>query len=657
MRWILRALSLGITLAILAALALALIPGKKLADIAAARIELLTGREVTLSGDVKTKLFPRLSVTTGPITISNADWAETAPMVTAEGLSIGVQVMPLFKGDLEIRNIEVLQPNIRLEVAQDGRRNWDLEGLTTSTSAQTNDTAPTAAKKARKISVNLAEITGGDVLYVNHATGQSEAFQKLDLRLKFPDSTEANLSASGLYKGALFDISTTLSEPMSFLNGKVSTVAVSADVDGTRLKYNGKAGLEGFVLEGAIEASSKTLPALLAKFGIAADGLEGPVSLRGKATRTADGRVFLREGALQALGQDITGDFDLSMGKERPFLKGVIRAQDLSFAQEAGGASASASGGAERAATGWSTDKIDASGLFALDAEVSLQAASIQLGNMMFGESRILAKVDNGRAVFDLRNLATYGGTLSGEFVANGRGGLSVGGDLRLTDVKTGPLLEALAGSDRLDSTATANLKFLGVGNSMDALMKSLKGQGAMAIGKGALKGVDVGQMIRKLDLGYQGEGQRTVFESVTGTYAIEAGTLQNQDLVLQANGVTAKGAGSVNIGGQSINYRLTPTALAAADGSGAIAVPLMITGPWSKIKFGLDMEAILNQELAQEKAALKEKAIAAREAAKAKAVKELGIEQAEGESLEDAARRSLEEAATKELLKLLGGN
>jgi AsmA protein len=655
MRWILRALSLAITLAVLAALTLALIPGKKLAELAAARIELMTGREVTLSGDVKTKLFPRLSVSTGPITIANADWAETAPMLTAEGLSVGVQVLPLFRGNLEIRNIEVLQPNIRLEVAKNGRRNWDLEGNSTAPEEQTTIENPVGAKTARNISVTRAEITGADVLYVNHATGLSEVFQRLDVSLQLPHAKEATLRASGLYKGALFDAATSVAEPMAFLDGKVSQVSLRADVDGSKLTYIGKAGLDGLVLEGVVEATSKDVPALMSKFGMAVDGLQGPVSVRGGATRTADGRMFLREGVIQVFGQEITGDFDLSMGKERPHLKGVIRAQDLDFTRAEREKTASVP--SAPTSGGWSTDTIDASGLFAMDAEISLQAASIQLGKSMFGDSRVLLKLDNGRAVFDLRNLSTYGGALSGEFVANGRGGLSVGGDLRLTDVETGPMFDALAGNDRLDSTATASLKFLGVGNSVDALMKSLKGQGEIAIGKGALKGVDVVQMIRNLDLGYQGEGQRTVFESVTGSYVIEGGILRNQDLVLSANGVTAKGAGEINIGAQSLEYRLTPTAFTQADGGGAIAVPLMISGPWSNIKYGLDMDALLKQELAQENAALQAQVVAAREAAKAKAAKDLGIEQAEGESLEDAARRSFEDAAKNELLKLLGGN
>ena len=76
-------------------------------------------------------------------------------------------------------------------------------------------------------------------------------------------------------------------------------------------------------------------------------------------------------------------------------------------------------------------------------------------------------------------------------------------------------------------------------------------------------------------------------------------------------------------------------------------------------------MKALADQELADEKAKLKdrakEEAEKARAQLKAKAEKELGLTQQEGESLEDAAKRRAQEAVEQEagklLNKLLGGN
>ena len=91
----------------------------------------------------------------------------------------------------------------------------------------------------------------------------------------------------------------------------------------------------------------------------------------------------------------------------------------------------------------------------------------------------------------------------------------------------------------------------------------------------------------------------------------------------------------------------------------------MLITGPWAKPKFKLDMEALAQEKLAIERAKLEARAkveAARLEAeAKAKLADELGVVQQDGETLEDAARRraneALQDEATRALGRLLGGN
>ena len=90
----------------------------------------------------------------------------------------------------------------------------------------------------------------------------------------------------------------------------------------------------------------------------------------------------------------------------------------------------------------------------------------------------------------------------------------------------------------------------------------------------------------------------------------------------------------------------------------------MLIKGSWANPKFSLDLQAIADEKLAEQKAALEAQAEAKRveleAAAKAKLESELGVVQQEGESLEDAARRRINEAvdaeAQRALQNLLGG-
>ncbi|HDR29191.1 AsmA-like C-terminal region-containing protein, partial [Rhodovulum sp.] len=275
----------------------------------------------------------------------------------------------------------------------------------------------------------------------------------------------------------------------------------------------------------------------------------------------------------------------------------------------------------------------------------------------------IAATLTDRRLVLDLREVQAHGGRITGNLVLNGRGGNSVGGDLTVAGIAIQPLLRDLADYDRLIGQGDLQLKFLGSGGSMAAIMQGLSGSGAMRLGKGELRGLDIAGMIRTLDLGYVGPGAKTIFESITASFTIDKGVLRNDDLALAAPLVTATGAGQVGIGARTLDYRLLSRALGGSEGDKGLRVPLLITGTWANPRFRLDLEAIARErlELDEQKKAAEEKARASAKKAEAdakeRAARELGLRADEGERLEDAARRKLEDEAKKGLRKLLGGN
>ncbi len=96
MRWLLR-IATGLAVLVIAVVAvISLIPSERVAALAASEFQRLFGRELQITGEVKTRLWPVLGVETGPVTIANADWSDAdAPMFTAEKLVIGVNAASL----------------------------------------------------------------------------------------------------------------------------------------------------------------------------------------------------------------------------------------------------------------------------------------------------------------------------------------------------------------------------------------------------------------------------------------------------------------------------------------------------------------------------------------------------------------------------------
>ncbi|MCL4674752.1 MAG: AsmA family protein, partial [Pararhodobacter sp.] len=241
---------------------------------------------------------------------------------------------------------------------------------------------------------------------------------------------------------------------------------------------------------------------------------------------------------------------------------------------------------------------------------------------------------------------------------------LSVGGTMRLRGVQLLPLLRQAAGFQRLAGTASMDLRFLGSGASVDAIMRSLEGEGRLDFGAGEIIGFDLAGMLRNLDASYVGEGNRTIFDSVTGSFTMQGGVLRNEDLALAARLVTVAGRGTVNLGEQVLDYRVTPEAMRNADTGAALRVPLLITGPWSAPRFRLDLEGLAEQRLGEERARLEAAARAEADRLEAEArarlqervEQGLGVTPREGQSTEDTVRQGVEDAVRNRLDRLLGG-
>ncbi len=671
MRWILRSLLALLAFGVAAVALVFLVPTDRVGALAAERFSQITGRALTIEGAIRPSFWPVLGVRTGPVSVANADWSSEGPMLRAQALDIGIDMSGLLQGDVRITGIRAVGLDLILERAADGRENWVFGGTNGGTAA------PGMAGEGKPFTLDLAEVTGGKLTFIDHASKQRLALLGLEAAARIPSFVgPADLSLSAELHGQPFAATANVAEFAPFLAGKVVGLTLDLQAGQAKIGFKGRGGWQPFAAEGELVADLANLAEVSALAGAARPALPmglgaQAVTVAGGLTVTAKGSVHLRGARVGLDGNPLSVDADLTTGGDRPNLSAQVAAGALALpGLMVGGADqADASqGAAADPAAGWSSAPIDVAGLGVMDASVALTADAIDLGRLKLGTTRALMTIDRARAVFDLRRIDAYQGNVTGQFVLNGRGGLSVGGDLRLANLSMQPLLTDLAGYDRLSGTGNVAVKFLGVGNSLDEIMQGLSGSGSVQFTKGELRGLDVAGMLRTLDPGFVGEGQKTIFEAIAASFAVENGILTNDDLALTAPYVTATGAGRVGIGPRTIDYRLRPTALASVDGTGGVMVPLLVTGPWAKPKFRLDLESIAREKLEAEAKALEERAKAEAKELEArakadlerKAQEELGIVRQDGESLEDAAKRRAQEAldaeAARVLERLLGG-
>jgi AsmA protein len=650
MHWIVRLIGLVVVLIVVALVALLLLPAERIARIAADQIEAATGRSVTIGGPVSLSYWPVLGARVERLEVGNAEWSDQGPMFEAASVSIGVDARALVGGKILISEIDAQSPVIRLETRTDGQANWilgpDISGADAQQALASSTPTPQPGNTSPPATIEALKIANASVLYA--AEGQKPLLHNgIDLTLDWPEGRGA-AQVYAIFSPAAtpVEITATIDALESFLSGDVHGVAARLATTAGTIDFDGRASLDGS-LEGSLAVQSANTREFLGAFG--AGDIDLPprlgrsLNLRAMTTLTPDGRLALRDLDIDLGGNRVTGTADVLFGDVPQVNAGLdLGALDLSGLGDGTPAAPSAVPAPKGVATkaepaqagGWPRDTIDASALASFNGEIAVSARSINLGGFSVGGTQAVLRNDTSRMVFDLREVLAYGGVVAGEFVINNRGGLSVGGRLTATGIEMQPLLRDAADLSRLTGKADARLSFLGSGPSVDAIMKSLSGDGGLSIGRGTIEGINLDRLMQSGDVG---DGT-TIFDNMSATWTMAAGVLTNRDLLFELKNYRASGEGVVGLGAQTINYRFTPVALRANSGQG-LAVPVIIKGPWSDVSIRPDLEAVLDARIEEEKQELERKA---KEKLQEKLGKELGVTPAEGQSVEDALKDKL---------------
>lgn len=644
MKWITRIIGFFLVLILVAGVSLFFLPADRIARLAADQMRIATGRDVSITGDVSMTLWPVLGVSVGGLEVGNADWSEQGPMLTAENAAIGVDALALLRREIRITNIEATRPTIRLESRSDGRASWVFTDASGEAQIETEVAPATRTPQA----VWIEKLTVTDATLVYDAEGADlVSYSGVDLALDWPERLgAAEVVASLSPAGTDVDVRASIGGFAGFITGQVQTIKATVTAARGTLGLDGRGSTAGDVA-GRLTLDIPDTDAFLTALALPAPGLPEDlgqsVDLSADLTLTADRRLSLRDIRIDLGGNALTGAADIELNG-KPQINAQLNAGALDLRNATGGESAGGGGGPAPAGSGWPKDRIDASGLAGFDGDIALTASSIDLGRFKLGETRSLLRNDNSRMVFELRRIEAYGGTVTGEFVMNNRSGLSVGGKLIASAIDMQAVLRDAAGIERLTGAANAEMTFLGTGASVDAIMKSLSGNGAISFGQGTILGIDLDRLMRSGAVG----GGTTVFDSLAATWTVDQGVMRNSDLLLKLSNYEARGAGQVGLGMQTIDYTFTPVALRANSGNG-IAIPVRLIGPWSDVSIRPDLEAAIDLNLSEEKERIK---VQARNAMRARVAEELNVID-EGQDLKEAAKDKLENEVKRGILKL----
>jgi AsmA protein len=289
----------------------------------------------------------------------------------------------------------------------------------------------------------------------------------------------------------------------------------------------------------------------------------------------------------------------------KPLIKLDLDFQRLDLASASG---APPSQGLQRP---WSNATVDFIGLNYVDVQARLSAAEINLGDAHFAPAAIDAALAGGIVKARFANLGAYGGQASGDLAVDTTAATPTY-TLRcdLTGVRALPLLRAAADFDRLDGKLQAKLALRSTGNSQRAILSNLDGTVFAVFQDGAIRGLNVAQMIRSLTSGTlsgwqqsqeQGRAQSTDLSQLGASFRIEKGQATTTDLTLVGPLVKMTGAGTVDLGNQTLAFRVEPKLVLTTEGQGragdpvGFGIPVIVDGPWAEPRIYPEVAGILD--------------------------------------------------------------
>ena len=329
------------------------------------------------------------------------------------------------------------------------------------------------------------------------------------------------------------------------------------------------------------------------------------MSIAGRLT-AEHGRYALAQAALQFNAIKATGDFSVDVGNAKPAIKATLDVDMLDLnpylppdSTEAKPAAATGAGAGAGGKQDWSDDPIDASGLKAVEADLTLKTGGLKVRKLEVGKSRLDVALHGGKLTVDLAEMDLYKGQGKGRLAIDGaQPGVGLDATFALKGLQAQPFLAAAAGFERLEGTGNIDLQVAGRGHSQRQIVSALGGKGAVSFTNGAIRGINLASMLRNVTTAFTDNGgdQKTDFAELGGTFTIASGIVSNQDLALMAPLIRVGGAGTVDLPKRTLNYRVEPKVAATTQGQGGqkdvggLSVPVIIEGPWSNLSYRPDL-------------------------------------------------------------------
>ena len=256
-------------------------------------------------------------------------------------------------------------------------------------------------------------------------------------------------------------------------------------------------------------------------------------------------------------------------------------------------------------------DRLDLTGLRAMDADLTLSIAALKFQKLAFSNVAMSMRIANGALDARLTRIGLYGGGGTARMIADGSTNTPrVAVELDARDVQAEGLLRDAIGFDKISGRGRVRASVIGMGLNQAALMQSLRGTASFTFNDGQFKGVNLAQVARVVQsltnpqATAPATGNATDFSEMGASFTLANGVAATEDLHFLSPFIRLDGQGLINIGAQTLDMRLSPRAVNSAEGQGGnaalqgIGIPFRAHGSWAHVQFSPMLDAAAQNAL-----------------------------------------------------------
>jgi AsmA protein len=525
-----------------------------------------TGVEPQIEGAVSLSFLPTPTVRLEDVKIADG----TRPPFIASAIHASVRLLPLVYGQVEIATLTFREPQLLVDTATDGSMVLGLPIL--------RGTAPTQG--------DLPEIRfeNGTVQFRG---GNGEPLTRVDAAVA---SAGAGLNATGSFhwRGHPAAFALSVSDLTALERGNRSAVRLRIEGDALKFGFDGGVAYRnGLQADGTVAAEAASLRTVLSQLlpappvtraGFGAFKLKGALAI---AANTAS----VTKLTIELDGNRAEGGLTFKPSGERMTVQATLATDLADLTPYSGGFSMTSEDGRD-----WSREPIDLAGLDAIDLDIRISAARVVVRKMEMTRVAATAAVRGGALTFTLGDAQFHGGTLRGRAVigrnAAGEADVRIEGNVNNFDLAPG--LSTLASVRNLEGKGTLTVALRGIGRHMQALTSDLDGTMTLDAAGGALTGVNVEQVLRKLErnpIAPTSLGGRTAFDRLNARLRVLDGTAMVEDARIENAQMRVRLSGETSVVHRDFNLNGLATLLrsAAAKFEEPFEFPFMVRGPWTQ--------------------------------------------------------------------------